>query len=228
MFCLIGDVMNRSIRSLSLVAGFGISLMALPDVARSQGFYLKGDTGVAFSEDVDVKRFIGAAPGGVKIDLETGGRFTAAGGYNFNDWIGVQVETGFIFNEMDSINGAGNVDGSLSHMPLLVSAVLRYDKPNCPVIPYVGIGMGGDASSIWLDDVRVGGFNVDGSDAELVFAWQAFGGLRYRINQNMSVGAGYKYFYADGAEFDVEDTAADIELGKAQVHSFVVDFTWTF
>jgi len=219
--------MNRNIHSFILVAGFGVSLLALPDTARSQGFYLKGDTGVAFSEDVDVRRFLGPAPG-VKIDLETGGRFSVAGGYNFNDWIGVQLETGVIYNEIDSITGAGNVEGSLSHVPLLASVVLRYDKPNCPVVPYVGIGMGGDSSSIWLDDVRVGAFVVDGSDAELVFAWQAFAGLRYRINQHMSVGGGYKYFYAEGAEYDVEDIAADIELGKAQVHSFVVDFTWTF
>jgi opacity protein-like surface antigen len=105
---------------------------------------------------------------------------------------------------------------------------VRYDKPECPVVPYAGAGVGGDASAIDLDNVRAGAFVVDGSAAEVVFAWQAFAGARYRINENMPIGAGYKFFSAEGASYDVRRTFADIKLGKACVHSAVVDFTWKF
>jgi opacity protein-like surface antigen len=64
--------------------------------------------------------------------------------------------------------------------------------------------------------------------SDIVFAWQAFVGLRYRFADNMSVGGGYKYFWADGATWDVEHTPNDIKSDHAAVHSIVVDFTFTF
>jgi len=61
-----------------------------------------------------------------------------------------------------------------------------------------------------------------------VFAWQAFAGARYKFNRNMSIGAAYKFFWADEANWDVEHTSGDIKSGSAQTHSFVVDFNLKF
>jgi opacity protein-like surface antigen len=196
-------------------------------VARSQNFYLDADAGAAFAENVNVHRFPGLIAGG-KVRLDPGGRFSVAGGYHFNDYIGVQLETGIINNEIKSIAGARGVDGSLSHVPLLADVVVRYDRPDCKLVPYAGAGLGGDTSVINLDHVRAGGFVVDGSAGETVFAWQAFAGARYKISDKMSVGAGYKFFSAEGASYDVRHALADIKLGTAQVHSAVVDFTMKF
>jgi opacity protein-like surface antigen len=214
-------------RCLSLGVVGGLALFAALGVARGQGFYVGANMGPAIGEDVDINRFVGPTPG-LKFELNPGVRLSAVGGYNFNDFIGVQLETGFIYNDIDELNHGGNIDGALMHVPLLVNAVFRYDRPNCKWIPYVGIGAGGDVSETWLDNVRVGNVNVDGFGSDLVFAWQAFAGLRYRITENISVGGGYKYFWADGASWDVEHTSSDIESDKAVVHSFIVDFTWKF
>jgi opacity protein-like surface antigen len=200
--------MKNISRSWVLVAGCGLGLFAWAGVGHSQHFV--------------------QTPGG-KVKLEPGGRLSAAGGYNFNDYIGAQIETGLIYNEIKSMTGAGNVDGSLGHMPLLVDVVFRYDRPDCKWVPYVGAGGGGDISVIYLDHVTApNGSIVDGSGSTAVFAWQAFAGLRYRLNDNMSIGAGYKFFSASSASWDVRDTAGDIKTGTARVHSAGVDFNITF
>ena len=216
--------MHNTIRTLALVAGCCFGLVGLPGVGFSQHFYVKADTGVSFPEDVDLHRFLTPTPNG-KFRLDTGGSFNVAGGYNFNDFVGAQIETGFTYNEVKGTDG----DLALSHVPLLVDIVLRYDRPNCKLVPYLGAGAGGDTSIIYLDWVRApNGAIVDGSASDVVFAWQVFAGARYRLNDNMSVGAGYKFFWADGASWDVDHSFGDIKTGKAQVHTVSVEFNWTF
>jgi opacity protein-like surface antigen len=213
--------MNRTIRSLVVTGSF--ALFALAPSAYSQGkIYLHADAGVALAEDVDVHRFLGPANG--KFELEPGVRFSAAGGYNFNPYIGAELETGFIANTIEHSDN----DASLSHVPLLANIVFRYDTPRCPFIPFAGAGIGGDVSIIAFDDVRTGGAHLDGSDGTFVFAWQAFIGLRYRINDRMSIGGAYKFYAADDASWDVDGARGDIEVGRSYVHTFGCDFTMSF
>lgn len=232
--------MKTTIRSLALVGGCGLSLLAFPQTGRSQGFYLNANAGVALAQDVDLDRFIVSTPG-AKLKLDPGPQFSVAGGYHFNSWLAVQAETGFMVNRVDNLNNDGDDyydfddddydddDSYLSHMPLLIDVVVRYDRPDCKWVPYAGVGAGGDVSVLSLDHVRApDGSTVDGTSSEFVFAWQAFAGLRYKFHRNMSIGGGYKFYSANGATWDVDNTAGEIKTGTAQVHSLVVDFTWTF
>jgi opacity protein-like surface antigen len=220
--------MKNISRSWVLVAGCGLGLFVWPGVGHSQHFYVNADAGVSFAEDVNLRQFVVRTPG-AKVKLEPGGRLSAAGGYNFNDYIGAQIETGLIYNEVKSVTGARHVDASLGHVPLLADVVLRYDKPDCKWVPYAGAGAGGDISVIDLDDVRApNGSIVDGAGSAAVFAWQAFAGLRYKLNDKMSIGGGYKFFSAGSPTWDVRHTAGDIKAGTARVHSAGVDFNMTF
>jgi opacity protein-like surface antigen len=205
-----------------------LGLLAVPQSGRGQGFYVNGGVGAALSEDVDLNRFVVPTPGG-EIKLHPGPRFSVAGGYNFNDYVGAQLESGFIFNDVKSISGARRVDAGLGHAPLLGDLVLRYDQPDCKWVHYVGAGLGGDVSVISLDHVVApNGRVVDGSDGDVVFAWQAFAGVRYKFTESISAGAGYKYFAADGASWDVRHTSRDISTDTARVHTLLVDFTFKF
>jgi opacity protein-like surface antigen len=213
--------MKETIRSLGIVGGC-VGLLAWAGAAGAQGFYVDANAGVSLADDVDIHRFVAPTPRG-KFELDPGPRIAIAGGYNFNQFIGVQLETGAIANEVK------HVDATLAHVPLLADVVVRYEGAKCNFIPYAGIGAGGDVSIISLDHVRVpGGGVVDGTGSELVFAWQVFAGVRYRLNDRMSVGGGYKYFSADGANWDVEHARGDIKSDDAHVHSFGVDFNMTF
>ncbi|HMJ91874.1 MAG TPA: outer membrane beta-barrel protein [Candidatus Acidoferrum sp.] len=220
--------MKKTFRALALIGGVSVALFALPWAGHSQNFYFNANAGASLADDVDLRQFVVPTRGG-ELELDPGPRLSVAGGYSFNDFIGVQVETGFIYNEIKNVNSRGDDEASLSHVPLLADVVLRYDKPDCKWVPYIGAGAGGDASVIMLDHVRApNGTVVDGSGSELVFAWQAFAGARYKITDQMSIGGGYKFYSASGASWDVRNTAGDIKAGTARVHSLGVDFTMKF
>jgi opacity protein-like surface antigen len=219
--------MKQTVRSLVLVSVCGAGLFAWANVSHGQNFYLDAHAGVSIADDVSLRRFLVPTPG-AELELDPGPRLSVAGGYNFCEYFGVQLETGFIYNNIKNLGG-GDDDAGLAHVPLLADAVLRYDKPNCNWVPYAGAGLGGDLSVIAFDDVRApNGAVVDGSDSSLVFAWQAFAGLRYKINPNMSIGGGYKFYSAGGASWDVRRSSGDIKTGTARVHSFGVDFNMKF
>lgn len=215
--------MNLNLSSVRVAAGCCLALLIVPAFAQDRGFYFNGSVGPALAEDVSLRSFVVPTPGR-KLDLDPGARLSVAGGYNFCEYFGTELQTGFIFNNVDGLSG----DAALSHVPVLGNAVLRYDKPDLKWVPYAGAGAGGDFSVIALDDVRFPGGVVDGSDASFVFAWQVFAGARYKLNEKMSLGGGYKYFTADGADWNVRRTAGDIETGRARVHSVSVDFTMKF
>jgi opacity protein-like surface antigen len=220
--------MKTMLRSSALLGSCCLGLLARPEVGRSQGFYLNADAGAALADNVDLNRFIVPTPGG-KIKLDPGVRLSAAGGYNFNNYLGAEIETGFIVNEIKSMTGGSSIDAALVHTPLLANVVVRYDKPECKWVPYLGAGAGGDISVIAFDNVRApNGSVVDGSGSTVVFAWQIFAGLRYKLTERISLGGSYKFFSANGATWDVEDTSGDIKADTARVHSLLVDFTIKF
>lgn len=220
--------MKRIFRSLAILGGCCFSLFVSTQVACSAGLYLNADAGPAFADDVKVHRFL-VPTRGAKLELDPGARLSVAAGYNINEYVGAQLETGFIYNNVKGVKGGGDIDAGLSHVPLLANLLVRYDQPDCKWVPYAGAGVGGDSSIIALDHVRApDGRVVDGSASDVVFAWQAFAGVRYKFTEKMSIGGGYKFFSASGASWDVRHSSGDIKTGSAQVHSFGVDFTWNF
>jgi OmpA-OmpF porin, OOP family len=195
--------------------------------AQAQGFYVGAFAGPAFAHDADIEQFVFRGAGG-SVEFDTGSRMNVAGGYQFNDFFAAQLGTGFIYNEIDRIGRGSRGDASLTHVPFLADLVLRYDRPDGRWVPYVGLGAGADASIVDFDRVRARGVFVDGTDTTVVFAWQAFLGARYKFNEWMSLGGGYRFFWADGPSWDVDRARGDIEFGETMVHSFGIDFTFTF
>lgn len=220
--------MKNDLRCLAVLGGCCLGLSALTGVAHGQGFYLDAQAGASLADDVSLKRFVARTPG-TKMELDPGPRLSVAGGYNFNDYIGAQLETGLMYNNVKSVTGGGNIDASLGHVPILADVVLRYDKQDLKWVPYLGAGAGGDVSVISLDHVRApDGSVVDGSGSTVVFAWQVFAGARYKFNDTMSIGGGYKFYSASSASWDVRHARGDIEAGMARIHSFGVDFNMKF
>jgi opacity protein-like surface antigen len=187
--------------------------------------YFRGDVGPAITEDIDASFFPGV--GSVTLDLDPGMRFSVAGGATFGDYFGLELETGWMFNEIDSISGFNDVDGYLTQVPFLVNAMFQF-KNNTGLTPFIGAGAGGSATGINLDDADAGTFDVDGSAADVVFAWQVFAGLKYELNENLSVGLMYKYFWSDDGEWDVEDTAQDIQFEGTRTHSISAVVSYRF
>ena len=152
--------------------------------------YLRGDLGFAITEDMDVTldpSFVPATGGNVKMDLDPGSRFSVAGGAMFGDFFGLELETGFMYNEIDSISGFTDVDGWITQVPFLANAMFEI-RTKVGLTPFIGGGAGGVGVGLDLDDADSPTVSLDGWESDFVFAWQVFGGLRYEINENLSVG----------------------------------------
>ncbi len=213
--------MNNHSRNTSLAFSILTALSFLGHEACGQGFQISAHGGGAFAEDVKVERFL--VPVGRNAKLEPGGRIGVTAGYNFTKMFGVEVETGLIANEFK------DMDASLAHVPMLANFVVRYEAAGSKWTPYAGAGAGGDVSILAIDNQRApNGARVDGTGGDVVFAWQAFAGVRYKYNEKCSVGAAYRFYSAEAAEWKVENSPGTIQTGRALVHSVNVDFTVSF
>lgn len=220
--------MGKNNGLLVLVGLCAAGLAASTNIGFSQGFYLNAGAGVAIAEDVDVENFGIAPPSGTKVEFDPGVRLSLAGGYNFNEYFGTELESGFLYNSVKRVGGVSDVDASLSHVPMLANLVFRCDRPDSNWVPFFGGGAGGDVSILTIDDSA----GLDGSEADFNFAWQAFAGLRYKLTENMSIGGSYKFYSVDKASWDVESggsTFSDaIRIGWANTHNVMIDFNLKF
>jgi opacity protein-like surface antigen len=128
--------------------------------------------------------------------------------------LGGEFETGVIYNRLYSITEPGfptSNRGDFYQVPLLGNLILRIHTDSL-VVPYIGIGGGGDASwarvLLYGDNPRskygVPPFGYYAHSDEVDPAAQAMGGVRFQIAPNVDVGVGYKFlatFPSEGKYF---------------------------
>lgn len=232
--------MKKTLQPFILFAVCG-SLAAFSNLsARAQdtGFYLKADVGGQITQDLDLKEFFGVplTPGS-KVKLDPGARVGIAGGYQLTDWFAAEAEVGFLGNEIDSITSATRIhDASFANVPFLLNAKLQYPNRS-RVTPYAGAGAGFsesiiDVGRITIMDANGGETSMRGNDTDTVFAWQAFGGLRFKLNEQMNLGLEYRYFSAESAKWRADfssGTPSDtMSFGRARTHSVSLTFEFRF
>ncbi|MEY2409912.1 MAG: OmpA-OmpF porin, family [Verrucomicrobiota bacterium] len=189
----------------TLAMAFAFSAAAAdPD----HGLYFNAEAGANWASDVTIG---GAGSGTAEMDI--GFRAGAAVGYNVNKYIGVEFDTGWVWNKFK------NVDGSLSQIPLIVNGVFRYPLSQ-KWETYAGGGVGGSYSILDLNGA------VDDSDGDFVFAWQVLAGFRYKIKENMSIGLGYKYLGTTRGNYDVG--GVNVSISDVHNHTFGAVFNLKF
>ena len=226
--------MKSQFRTITLLCvGSGIAFAALTAPGQATGFYVRGDFGGQVTQDVSLQSFFGEplAPN-AKVKFDPGIRLAFAGGYHVTDWFGAEVETGVMANNISSITGASRVDNAtFSNVPFLLNARFECPSKKFPVSPYFGGGLGMSASSIDADHIDLGGTSYEGSMSTVVFAYQAFGGLRFRINDRMGVSLEYHYFATTDSSWDVGSSASTsnkMKIAGTQTHAASVAFVFRF
>ena len=200
--------------------------------AEENKFYVKGALGAAKSSDVELRDFFGQAiAANSEIDLEPGVRGTIRGGYGLTDWLDAEAETGFIYNDIDAVTGATRAEGSIANFPLLLN--LRLHLPESERFsPYIGAGFGICNTVLSTDNINIGGTAFDGFAADTVFAYQAFAGVRFAINERMGLSLEYHYFHADKSNMEADVTVGvpsdTVKLGRTESHSISVAFDFHF
>ena len=176
--------MKLSRIALTLIVAAGVATPALRLSAADAGPYLTLDGGVNIMPDVTI------APAGAasfKRQMDTGFRVGAIGGYNLNEWVGLELESGFMYNGFRGIN-----DTWYGAVPILGNVVFRYENSS-GFVPYIGVGAGGAYTMVQ------GGGN---DQSDFVFAYQAKVGVAYKISDNMAVDLGYKFFGTAEQKYD--------------------------
>jgi opacity protein-like surface antigen len=160
------------------------------------GFHFGGDLGGSVMQDFNSSRF--GFPG--HFSARPGVRFSVAPGYDFLSTgkltLGADFETGMSYNDLNSIRDAGvrtPLRGHYYQVPLLGDLVLKF-HPNSFVVPYIGVGGGGDWSSARIHPASFIG--ASSSSDEIDPAVEGIAGVRFRLNSMSELGFGYKYLAA--------------------------------
>jgi len=195
-------------------------------------FYVGMDVGGTITSDPKLKEFFGPVSPDSRIRLDPGVRLGFVGGYRFADWFSLEGETGVMANEIHSISG-GDVDGaSIDNVPFMANLRLQLPERRCPFTPFIGGGAGGSASIIDIrHHIDLNGIRAEGSDGDVVFAYQAFAGLRYAFNDNMGLGVEYHYFVTTGSTWTFSGSGTPSNHLKAsgiQSHAITLAFDWRF
>ena len=191
---------------------------------RLDGPYFNVNAGPAFTHDGMVTELTGFAAGN-RINYDTGFGVDAAIGYVFNDIASVEFEVGWIGNELDRVQGFTMSDTFLYNAPFMVNVTLQYPIPHSTVTPYVGVGGGGSATTFDTDGFSNGSITMFGNDTDVVFAYQAFAGVRFDLNERMSLGIRYKYFATEDSSFNFNSfnpSGPPVRLGIEGVRTHLV------
>jgi opacity protein-like surface antigen len=194
---------------------------------------LRIDVGGVIPQETDLREFDGPT-GDNKFKLNAGFQYDMALDYQVTPWLGVGPELGFTFNGVDSIGAWSTGDTTLFQMLMMANVVLQYPTEG-PLIPFAGAGIGGSAGflTFWgdYDDDDYPYVDPDGAAADIVLAFQAFGGLRVRVSENLELGVVYRLLATQPRHWDVNwDNGPDFDIGTDRLimHSVCLVFSGTF
>jgi opacity protein-like surface antigen len=200
--------------------------------AQDTRWYFRGGVGGNWMPDTELKEFFGPVAPGSKVSFDPGISVTAVGGYEVTDWFAAEGQAGIMANRISSITGADRLDdAALSNIPLLLNARFQWPRA-CLLRPYIGGGLGGSATILEADHIDTGGTDLHGTQSAAVFAYDAFGGLRCRLNDHMGVSVEYRYFATTDPDWHAESsvgTATDhMRMGGVENHSVSLVFDMKF
>jgi len=224
--------MKKHFRSVVcwVIGSLGL-LLSLPAQAERNQFYAEADMGGAVTVDTQLKEFFGPVPPNSEVTFDPGVWLGLRGGYGVTDWFDAEVQTGFVANQIKSVTGATETEAALTNIPLLLNA-----RFHCPALhrisPYFGGGLGFSTTILSGDDLVIDGTRLHGSIAGVVFAYQAFGGLRYAINDRMGLSVEYHYFATCSSEMRASATSGTTSdtarLGGTATHAATIAFDYRF
>ncbi|MEM7446183.1 MAG: outer membrane beta-barrel protein [Pseudomonadota bacterium] len=222
------------VRSILLVSAAAVAL-STPALAQNGtvGFYIEGQGGVNWIEDLDVD--VSGAPfpftgfNGTydnAVDFDPGWAASVQVGYGFGNGLVLEAEATYRDNGSNDDN-AGEGVGGFTPVPnvdveswAFMGNVIYEFGPFGGALPYIGVGAG--VALVDLDQP------VFGSDDDTVFAAQGIVGVAYPFTDHLSAVIDYRYHRA----FDVEYSpgAAGGATAEADVinHTVMAGLRYTF
>jgi len=128
--------------------------------------------------------------------FEPGFRFDVEFGYNIYDWLGVSLQSGVIYNALNtydlSINGASytlSADGELLQVPIQLDGILRW--PGATAFkPFIGGGIGAIWQQLDVNNFNDGPYNVQANYCRSAFQF----GFNGQVGANYTVAPGVDFY----------------------------------
>lgn len=227
--------MNAKITTIA-AAALVISAPAILKAQDNTGrFYVHADVGSVFIQDLTI-HFSGPSPHGpsaapLDTHFQPGARGDISIGYNLNDSLAVEIETGAMWNRVDTFNGASPGGGptDLYQIPLLANLVYRVHLKN-GWTPYFGAGAGADFAVFQTTVPGGNAINIFGPSEttdDVAFAYQAQAGISYAISPNSELDFGYQFFGSFEHNWDVLGPF-HYDSDKIYTHAVLLSYCWKF
>lgn len=191
------------------------------------GPYFRMDVGPSFFRNGQLTEY--GAPVSSPVKFRTGLAADGAIGYAFNQYVAADFEIGYVGAKIDNVPGFISDNSYLYNVPFLANVTLSYPIPRTIMVPYIGVGVGG--ADVIFDSDMFGPSSSDfvvGPEDDVVFAWQAFAGVRFRLARDLSLGVGYKYFATEDPTFTYPPDSFPVGFKGVQSHSVMVTLEWKF
>jgi OmpA-OmpF porin, OOP family len=163
------------------------------------------------------------------IAFDAGFAISGAVGRYFTNNIRGELEVGYSKADYDNISGTGtityngttytatgsdDIDGSASMFTGLANAYYDFDTGS-GITPYVGAGLG----LVRLKDEvnSVGTLTLDYSDSSTKLAGALHAGFNADMDNGMTAGLSYKFFWADTGTTGVDDAKAHALMAKLNI-----------
>jgi opacity protein-like surface antigen len=199
-----------TMRAIAALAG--LITFVSPAYAQS-GPYAAGSVGYIFPESV-------GSSIGLEAGTERGYSLIGAAGYAFRSFR-VELEGSYRESGVDEARGFGFSVQGAGEVSALSAMANAYFEPAIqvgPLQPYIGAGAG--ISRFKADEVEAVGIpNLEPvSASETGFAYQFMAGAGWRISEQATLAAGYRYFATPNIETTVEPFGP-VEIDGLGVHA---------
>ena len=189
------------------------------------------EAGALFPQSTDLSGFPGAA-GDSKLELRPGFRAGGGSDYAIRPYFSVGWEVGVLVSSVKDASGLDEMDATLTQVPFLLTGAFQYQNET-PFTPFLSVGLGAASTAINVDEARLGATSLEGTDYDFAFAWQLAAGLRYAVNDRLSLGVVYKYLWTGDANWELENdsvSAGDqrLELDGVRSHAILASVSYRF
>lgn len=166
------------------------------------------------------------SPQNQTVSYDVGVSADAAFGWAFNQFVSLDFDSGYVWGRINNIPGYYANGSTIGNVPFLANLTLSMPIPHTNIVPYIGGGAGGADSIFDAHSFSDAGMNqiAYGSESDVVFAYQAFAGVRFMLTPNVSLGVGYQYFATGNPTFSYPPEP-NLDIAFAGVHTHTIMFT---
>jgi opacity protein-like surface antigen len=185
------------------------SVQASPGI--QQGGYLSGSAGIAMPEDGDITKaeILGDK---LTVEYDDSWAFTGALGYDFG-FFRMEGEFGYQGNDVEAMvwhNVNVNPEGEMTAMTGLANGYIDFEN-GTNITPFLTGGAG--ITMLELQDYQFPGDEKKLDIDENKFAYQFGAGIDFKVSNQISLDAKYRYFAVD----EIENEYAKVEFASHNV-----------